>query len=101
MRQGGTINRLEDITAGFEGIDVSLMGHTHRTWTASSEIMGYSYYHNSFYQRKVIFANTGTFLKSYTKGVDSYIESSPRRPTRTGTITVTFDPYHDDIFGHD
>lgn len=101
MRQGGTINRLEDITAGFENIDVSLMGHTHRTWTASSEIMGYSYYHNSFYQRKMIMGNTGTFLKSYSKGVDSYIEASPRRPTRTGTISVTFDPYNEDIFGHD
>ena len=101
MRQGGTINRLEDITAGFEGIDVSLMGHTHRTWTASSEVMGYSVYHNSFYQRKIILGNTGTFLKSYTKGVDSYMEASPRRPTRTGTITVTFDPYNNDIFGHD
>ena len=101
MRQGGTVNRLEDITAGFEGIDVSLFGHTHRTWTASSEIMGYSYYHNSFYQRKVILGNTGTFLKSFSKGVDSYIEASPRRPTRTGTISVTFDPYNNDIFGHD
>ena len=34
MRQGGTLNRLEDIASSFEGLDVALMGHTHRTWVA-------------------------------------------------------------------
>lgn len=101
MNQGGVVNRLELVTSGFEGIDVSLMGHTHRTWVATSMVMGYSKYHNSFYERKIILGNTGTFLKTYAKGVDSYLEASPRRPARTGTITITFDAKNGEIFGHD
>jgi len=100
-RQGGTINRLEDVTSGFEGIDVSLFGHTHRTWVSSTLVMGYSKYHNSFYERKIILGNTGTFLKTYKKGVDSYMEASPRRPARVGTITITFNASTGDVFGHD
>ena len=101
MRQGGTLNRLEDITSSFEGIDVSLMGHTHRTWVATAMVQGYSKYHNGLYERKIILGNTGTFLKSYVKGIDSYIESSPRRSTRVGTITVTFNAESGQLFAHD
>ena len=101
MRQGGTLNRLEDITSSFEGVDVSLMGHTHRTWVATAMIQGYDKFHNSMYERKIILGNTGTFLRSYVKGVDSYIESSPRRSTRVGTITITFNAESGKKFAHD
>tara|TARA_R110000824_G_scaffold218440_5_gene405136 strand:+ start:560 stop:1393 length:834 start_codon:yes stop_codon:yes gene_type:complete len=101
MRQGGTLNRLEDITSSFEGVDVSLMGHTHRTWVATAMIQGYDKFRNSMYERKIILGNTGTFLRSYVKGVDSYMESSPRRSTRVGTITITFNAESGKKFAHD
>jgi len=101
MRQGGTMNRLEDIASSFEGLDVALMGHTHRTWVATAMVQGYSKYHNGLYERKIILGNTGTFLKSYVKGIDSYIEASPRRSTRVGTITVTFNAESGQLFAHD
>ena len=101
MRQGGTLNRLEDITSSFEGVDASIMGHTHRTWVATAMIQGYDKYRNDVYERKIILGNTGTFLRSYVKGVDSYIESSPRRSTRVGTITITFNAESGKKFAHD
>ena len=101
MRQGGVINRLEDIASSFELIDLGLMGHSHTTWTTTLNVMSLNKYHKTLNERKMILASTGTYLNTYTKGVDSYIESSPRRATRAGNITVTFNAYHGDIFAHD
>lgn len=101
MRAGGTINRLEDIVSSFNNIDIGLMGHTHRAWVVTEILHGRDRTHNTPYEQKVILANTGTFLKTYVKGVDSYIEANPRKSTRVGTVTLTFDPENKDIYGHD
>lgn len=101
MRTGGNINRLEDIVSSFEGIDIALVGHSHKLWTTSLMVMGYDKYHNSFYERKIILANTGSFLESYSKGVDSYIEVSPRRSTKTGTITICLNAKNGDLYAYE
>ena len=51
--------------------------------------------------RSVLLGNTGTYLRGYEKGVDSYVEINPKEAKRVGTITITFDPYKGDLFGHD
>jgi len=100
-RDGGIINRMEDIESSFEGIDLTLMGHTHSTIIKTSVKIGRDRTTNRPYERKTLIANTGTFLRSFQHGVDSYIESSPRRSKRVGTVTITFDPYNKKLFGHD
>ena len=100
-RTGGTINRLEDITGSFDGIDVALMGHSHDTWVNSTVLTGRDRKTNQLYERKILLANTGTFLRGYKKGVDSYVEISPRRAKRVGTVTITFNTYGGNIYGHD
>jgi hypothetical protein len=100
-RDGGIENRMEDIAAGFEGLDLIMMGHTHSTKTATKVMIGRDRKTNRPYERKQIIANTGTFLKSYSHGVDSYVEINPKRAKRVGTVTITFNPYTGNIYGHD
>ena len=101
MRTGGNINRLEDIVSSFEGVEIALVGHSHKLWTASLMVIGYDRYKNSLYERKIIMANTGTFLESNVKGVDSYIETSPRRAVKTGTITISLNAKDGDLYAHE
>ena len=100
MQAGGGVNRMKMIAGDFDA-DIYLMGHTHDTWVRSSTRLGYDLKHNDILNKKIIMANTGTFLKSYLKNADNYEEINPREAKRTGTITVTFDPYHGKMYGHD
>lgn len=100
MQAGGGVNRMKMIAGDFD-CDVVLMGHSHDTWVRSITRMGYDLKHNDIVNRKVIMANTGTFLKSYLKNADNYEEINPREAKRVGTITITFDPYKGKLFGHD
>ncbi len=100
MAAGGAVNRMKAITGDFD-CDVVLMGHNHDTWVRPIVRTGYDRKHNVPTEKKVLMGNTGTFLRGYEKGVDSYVEINPKEAKRVGTITVTFDPYNGDIFGHD
>ena len=97
---GGAVNRMKQLAGDFD-CDVALMGHNHDTWVRPVVRMSYDRKTNLPVEKKVLLGNTGTFLRGYTKGVDSYVEINPREAKRVGNITVTFDPYNGDIFGHD
>ena len=97
---GGAVNRMKQLCGDFD-CDVALMGHNHDTWVRPIVRMSYDRKTNLPVEKKVLLGNTGTFLRGYTKGVDSYVEINPREAKRVGNITVTFDPYNGDIFGHD
>lgn len=99
-KTGGVINKVEDIINSFD-CDVAMMGHTHDTWTTSKYRMYYDDSKKTFVERKILLANTGTFLRGYVDGVDGYIESNPKPAKRVGTITITFDPYKGTLYGHD
>jgi len=100
MMAGGAVNRMKMISGDFDA-DVFLMGHSHDTWTRSGTKMSYDEKTNSPIEKKILFANTGTFLKGYVKGIDSYVEINPREAKRVGTITISFNPYKGEMFSHD
>lgn len=100
MQAGGSMNRMKAICGDFD-CDLVLMGHNHDTVTRPIVRMGYDKYTNSPVEKKVLLGNTGTFLRGYEKGVDSYVEINPKEAKRVGTITITFDPKNKDLFGHD
>ena len=100
MMAGGAVNRMKMISGDFDA-DVFLMGHNHDLWTRSGTKMSYDDKTNSPIEKKILFANTGTFLKGYEKGIDSYVEINPREAKRVGTITITFSPYSGEMFAHE
>lgn len=100
MQAGGSMNRMKAICGDFD-CDLVLMGHNHDTVTRPIVRMGYDKKTNSPIEKKVLLGNTGTFLRGYEKGVDSYVEINPKEAKRVGTITITFKPKDGDLFGHD
>lgn len=100
MLAGGAVNRLKMIAGDFD-CDVVLMGHTHDTWIRTLTKLSYGLKHNDIIEKKIVMANTGTFLRGYMKDMDNYPESNPREAKRVGTITITFDPYKGTMYGHD
>jgi len=100
MMAGGAVNRMKMIAGDFDA-DVFLMGHNHDCWMRSGVKMSYNKKTNSPIERKLLFANTGTFLRGYEKGVDSYVEINPRESKRVGTITITLNAETGKMFGHE
>jgi len=100
MQAGGAVNRMKQIVGDFD-CDVALMGHNHDCWTRPIVRTGYDKKKNNPIEKKVILANTGTFLRGYEKGIDSYVEINPREAKRVGTVTITFEPLTGDFHAHD
>lgn len=98
-KAGGAVNRLKDITGDFD-CDVVLMGHNHDCWTRPITRMGYNLKDNVPIKKKIILGNTGTFLESYGKEMDGYVEINPKEVKQVGTITVTFKPEEGDMNSH-
>ncbi len=100
MMAGGAVNRMKMISGDFDA-DIFLMGHSHDLWTRSGTKMVYDKKTNNFRERKQLYANTGTFLRGYDKGIDSYIEINPREAKRVGTITITLDAANGKFNAHE
>lgn len=100
MMAGGAVNRLKSIGSDFDA-DIILMGHNHDTWTRTGTRIGYDIKSNSPIEKKIIYANTGTFLQSYSKGIDGYNEINPREAKRVGTVTITLEPFSGGLHAHD
>jgi hypothetical protein len=100
LQAGGAVNRLKQIAADFDA-DLVLMGHSHDTITRTGIKTTYDPKSNKAVERKVVQCITGTFLSSYAKDLDTYVEVNPREAKRVGTITATFTPYTGDLHAHD
>jgi hypothetical protein len=100
MLAGGAVNRMKMFAGDFD-FDLALMGHNHDTWTRSGTRLSYDIKTNSPIEKKVLYANTGTFLHGYEKNIDSYVEINPREAKRVGTITITFKPDTGEMFSHE
>lgn len=100
MQMGGAVNRLKQISGDFD-CDIVLMGHSHDTGIRTATRIGYDKAHNDIVRKKILLANTGTFLVSYMKNADNYEEINPREAKRVGTITITMNPETGNIYGHD
>jgi hypothetical protein len=97
---GGALNRLKAISGDFDA-DFVLAGHSHDTGVTTHTRLGYDLKTNSIAKKKVVLGMTGTFLEGYEKGVDSYVEISPKSAKRIGTITLSMNAYEGKMYGHD
>jgi len=92
---GGAINRIQDLAAYFDA-DIYLMGHVHRRAVHKEEYL--TAREGKLVQGARIFGLTGTFLRSYVTGMETYVERRILAPSRIGTITIRVD--HDgEIWG--
>ena len=99
-KTGAALNHMEDFGASFD-YDIQLMGHNHGIFVATSIRIGYDPKTNNIVERKQLHGNTGTFLRSYKKGNQSYVERQPKQSKRVGTISITLIPKTGDMYGHD
>jgi hypothetical protein len=87
---GGNLNNINRASGYFEA-DVYLTGHTHRTLFDESLVVGVDDTGQIVKYPKIL-ASTGSFMETYVKGNLNYAEKNLLPATKTGTITIAFDP---------
>lgn len=98
-RKGGVMNRGENMLLNYDA-DLILFGHTHLTFTDKVFRLGYTP-EQGLYKRRILVANTGSFVQSHVEGYDAYTDKNPGSLRDVGTITVTFDPYNGKHYAHE
>jgi len=91
---GSKINRAMEIARDFDA-DIYLVGHTH-------ELLGFRKIKlvndgDRMKEKKVIFALTGSFLKTYSLNSHSYGEASLYPPPKTGIVSILIDAERKDL----
>ena len=97
MAQGERLNRLKAITGDFS-CDVALMGHVH---TKTTDVItrleltksGEMKCKNS----DIGVGGTGTYLRTYQKGVSGYGEKALYPPTSIGAIEIILTPRQNEV----
>lgn len=97
-KTGSKVNRVEDLAQYFDA-DIYLMGHTHDLFV-TREIRLYAS-RGKIRERKLIFANTGTFLRTYNMGNTSYGEMRAYKPTKIGVVRIDLIPEEKDLHGRE
>lgn len=101
MQVGGGINRLKQLSAQYRA-DIYLHAHTHDKMFYTDFQYYHDKKHNDIVTATKLYLMTGTFQKSHVKGVDSYIERSPKpRTSKVGTLTIDLDPLNNKIHVHE
>jgi hypothetical protein len=89
-QRGSKINNLENMMRDYDA-DIYLAGHSH-------DLFGTRRVRISFEgAKKVIFANTGSFLETATWGTSGYGERAGYPPQKLGIIKIKWFPDKDDI----
>ena len=86
---GSSINKLYHMSSGFDA-DIHLMGHDHQKLADFTNKIGVNYSKGSLlmYNKKVLLARTGSFLRGYVDGRKSYVCDSNMPPTDLGAIEI-------------
>jgi len=87
-KTGGALNNITDLASWFDA-DVYLMGHVHKRLVHKEDLI--TVRGGEIIQSSRIFCLTGSFLRSYSLGVETYAERKALPPGRIGTITVRID----------
>ena len=90
---GGSLNRVEDM-ATMSDADILLMGHDHKKSAGFLTTMTLNTGRGALKleQRKRLIARTGSFLKSYVNGKDSYVAGRCLSPADLGAIKIELTP---------
>lgn len=99
---GSSINKLYHMSSGFDA-DIHLMGHDHNKMVDFTNKIGVSMGHGSLrmYNKKVLLARTGSFLRGYVDGKKSYVCDANMAPNDLGVIEIKITPYRDKTGGDD
>jgi hypothetical protein len=89
-QRGSKINNLENMMRDYDA-DVYLAGHSHDLFATRRVRLSFEG------QRKIIFANTGSFLETATWGTTGYCERAGYPPTKIGSCKIKWFPDKDDI----
>jgi len=87
-KTGGALNKITDLASYFDA-DIYFMGHVHKRLVHKEDCI--TVQGNEIIQATRLFALTGSFLRSYSLGVETYVERKALPPGRIGTITVRVD----------
>ncbi len=102
--QSSPIQKLEQLSRGWEGIDVFLIGHYHRKAAAKMHRLHpvFADHSNTLRHRTVVLACTGGFLKGYQEGsarggipAGTYVEQGMMVPTALGGIVIVCRPRYE------
>jgi hypothetical protein len=90
---GTPINQVDDLSRIFPSADIYLMGHDHSRGGLPRSSLYVSSKHGKchLHQRRQWFARTGSFLKGYEQGVQSYIVDRLLRPSDLGIVRFTIE----------
>jgi len=89
-KRGSKINNLEDMMRDYEA-DVYLAGHSHDLFATRRVRLSFNG------ARKIVFANTGSFLETSTWGTTGYGERAGFPPQKLGVVKLKWYPDKDDI----
>lgn len=89
-QRGSKINNLENLMRDYEA-DIFLVGHSHDLFATRRVRINFNG------AKKVIFANTGSFLETATWGTTGYSERSGYSPQKLGVVKIKWYPNNDDI----
>jgi hypothetical protein len=82
--------------------DIFLMGHLHDKVIQPQAAIDFSFDVGKWIKRDIIVANTGTFLDTFTDGIDGYMDRKNKvRRAKLGTITISFDAYKGKLHAHE
>ena len=92
-RAGNSMNKIQDMVDTAEA-DIYLMGHDHHKSASIINRMCLTEGKSSFHvvNKKVLLARTGTFLKGYEPGKESYVAKAGYSPTDIGVVKIEITP---------
>lgn len=89
-KRGSKINNLEDMMRDYEA-DIYLAGHSHDLFATRRVRLSWQG------ARKIVFANTGSFLETSTWGTCGYGERAGYPPQKLGVVKLKWYPDKEDI----
>lgn len=98
LTAGANLNKISQVSSYFNA-DVYLTGHTHRTLFDEALVIGVNGGGELIKFPKIL-ASTGTFMETYIRGQHNYAEKGVYQATKTGTITIEFEPMSGKIHCH-
>lgn len=90
---GGSVNSVQGMNE-IADADIFLSGHDHKKWVAMKTKLTLTDSHGylTLKHRKVLLGRTGSFLKGYEPGEESYVAASGMTPTDLGVIKIELTP---------
>lgn len=93
---GAKINRLEHVM-GFIDCDIILLAHEHKKIISNIVRIGVKTVEDAMVERKQVGVMTGSFLKTYLLGTNSYGANKLYAPNDLGVIKIIMRPHRHDV----